>query len=68
MIVQKATCAELVTLCCAVCLLAISRSDRQYGCNLRNNKKHEEDQERKINEENKKMSTQQHTRTYRYII
>ena len=22
-------------MCCAVCLLAVSRSDRQYGCNLR---------------------------------
>ena len=27
-------CVELIALCCAVCLLAVSRSDWQNGCNL----------------------------------
>ena len=31
----RAACAEQIALCCAVCLLALSRSDRQYGCSLR---------------------------------
>ena len=35
LIMPGATCAELIALCCAVRLLAVSRSDRQYGYNLR---------------------------------
>ena len=36
MMTPRATGAELIALwcCAAVCLLAMSRSDRQYGCNL----------------------------------
>ena len=35
LIMPRANCAELIALCCAVCVLGMSRSDRQYGCNLR---------------------------------
>ena len=35
LIMPRATCAELIPLCCAVCLLAMPHSDRQHGCNLR---------------------------------
>ena len=31
LIMLRATCAELIGLCCAVCLLAMPRSGRQYG-------------------------------------
>ena len=34
----RATCAELIALSCATCLLAMPRSDRQYGCSLRKRK------------------------------
>ena len=30
LIMPRAACAEQIALCCAVCLLAVSRSDRQY--------------------------------------
>ena len=42
----RAICAGLVALGCAVCLLAMSRSDWQYGCNVRKSKIIEEDRER----------------------
>ena len=35
LMMPRAARAVLIALCCAVCLLAVSRSDRQYGCNLR---------------------------------
>ena len=38
LIMPRATCAELMALCCAVCLLAMARSDRQYESNLRKKK------------------------------
>ena len=44
--------AEVIALCCAACVPAMSHFDRQYGCNLRGSE-HEEDRERPINEENK---------------
>ena len=37
-IMPIAACAELAALCCAVCLLAMSLSDRQYECNLQTKK------------------------------
>ena len=67
LIMPRATCAELIALCCVVCLLAVSRSDREYGCNLRKKKKHEEGREKSINEETKKTSTQQCTAVHTYI-
>ena len=39
-------------LCCAVCLLAMPHSDRQYGCNVRR-KKGEEDRDGEDNERTK---------------
>ena len=63
----RATCAELVALRCATCLLAMSRSDRHSTDVVRN--KTEEDRERTVSEKSNKTSTQrQYTRTYRYII
>ena len=56
LIMPRATCEELLALCHAVCLLAMSRSDRQYRCTLQR-KKHEEDRQRTINQELKKTST-----------
>ena len=56
LIMPRATCAELIALCCAVCLLSMSRSDRQYGCNLRK-ETHEEDREGTNYEESKNTST-----------
>ena len=35
LIMPTATCAELMTPCCVVCLMATSRSDKEYGCHLR---------------------------------
>ena len=52
--------AELIALCCAVCLLAMSRSNLQYGCNFQEKKK--EDRERTI--KGTKPTKYEYTRTY----
>ena len=66
LIILRATYAGVIALCCAVCMLAVSRSVGQYGCNLRGGG--HEDRERTTSEESKKTNTQQLTRTCRYII
>ena len=63
LIMPRATCAELIALCCAVCLLAMSHSDRQSGCKLQE-KKRRGPRGSTINEERKTTST----RTYRYQV
>ena len=64
---KRAACAELIAraelitlLCCAACLLAVSGSDRQYGCNLRGGKNMgtERDQITIIMNKKQKTSTQ----------
>ena len=62
LIMPRGTRAELFVLCyCAVRLLAMPLSHRQYGCNLRN-KKHDR-------EDNQMLSiTDEYTRTYRYLV
>ena len=68
----RPTCAKLIALSVLCCLLAMARSDRQYGCSLRskaNAKRTERDE--KINEESKKTSAHVHTGTWyfaRYLV
>ena len=61
MIMPRAACAELIALRCAGYLLAMSRSDRRYACNLRGGGKHG-DRERTINR--RKQKDEYTTRTY----
>ena len=56
----RATCAKLIALCCAVCLLAMSRSNRQYA--IYDKKKNMRTET--INEESEKTSTQQYTKYF----
>ena len=42
---------------CAVCLLAMSRSDRQHGCNCEEKIAKRTEMEDKINDESEKTST-----------
>ena len=56
----RATCAELIALCCAelgcaVRLLAMSRSDPQYGCDLGQNEKTKQTNKKRKNK-NKNMN------------
>ena len=51
--------ADLFALCCAVCVLAMSRCDRQYGCNSRGGTGHEKGRERTITRRKQKYK---HTR------
>ena len=63
LITPRAGCAALFALCCAVCVLAMSRSDRQYGCNLRK-KKMSRTERGQIKEKK-----DEYTRTtYRYLV
>ena len=64
LIMPTATCAELIDLCCAVCLLATSRSDPQHGFNLR--KKNLKRTQREDNQLRKQKG--EYTRTYRYLV
>ena len=66
-IMPKATGTELIALCCTVRLLAMSRSDRQHGCNLRGGENMKRTERGQSMKKPIKTSTQQHTRTYRYI-
>ena len=66
LIMPRANCAEMIALCCAVCLLAMSRSDRQYGCILRKQKKkHKDNREKTIKRRKQK---EEYTRTYPYLV
>ena len=57
----RATCAELIGLCCAVCLLVMPPSDQQYGCNLRKTNLIERRQE--VNESENTCSLYTYMRT-----
>ena len=57
LILPRAACAELIALCCAVCLLAMTRPDRQYGCNLRENKRRIEREDNPIMKAKRRVNT-----------
>ena len=63
-IMPRAACAELIALCCAVCLLAVSHSNRQYGCNFRGGK----NMVIKRDQLNKNQENEYTTRTYRHLV
>ena len=63
-VMPRAVCAELIALCCAVCLLAVSRSDRQCWCNLRGGRNRGTERDRL----KKKQKYEYTTRTYRYLV
>ena len=60
-------CAKLISLCCAVCFLAVSRFDRQYRCNLRG-KRNMKTTKRGQSNESKKTTTRIDTGTWYLIL